>query len=336
MMSAMLTLVTLLRDPAHAAHVAASDWTAIFSVARAEALIGTLAERLADQDVPDNVSGLFADVRAATAVAQKQALWEAEMCARAHAPINVTPVLLKGTAYLAAGLNCSRGRQIGDLDILVPRARLEDVEAALLAAGWEWLKSDPYDQAYYRDYMHELPPMMHAERDRMIDVHHTILPLTHRITPDAATLIAGAVTVANNHHVLNVHDRIVHSAAHLFADGDLAGGLRNLWDLHCLFLDIADWDALAMRARHHGLEAAVRRAARLAAALYHTPIAHDWDYQNRTDTWYIRHMMARDDWGRETQTFIRLLFYMRSHWLRMPPWMLARHLWIKWRKSKTA
>ena len=38
----------------------------------------------------------------------------------------------------------------------------------------------PYDDAYYRDHMHELPPLIHKERDRMIDVHHTILPLTAR------------------------------------------------------------------------------------------------------------------------------------------------------------
>jgi hypothetical protein len=25
----------------------------------------------------------------------------------------------------------------------------------------------------------------------------------------------------------------------------------------------------------------------------------------------------------------RLAFYVRSHWLRMPPGMLARHLWTK-------
>ncbi|WP_164045505.1 nucleotidyltransferase family protein, partial [Serratia marcescens] len=67
---------------------------------------------------------------------------------------------------------------IGDLDILVPRDRLDEVEAALLAAGWEWVKPDPYDDAYYRRWMHELPPLIHRERDRMIDVHHTILPLT--------------------------------------------------------------------------------------------------------------------------------------------------------------
>src|SRR3546814_5306140 len=81
----------------------------------------------------------------------------------------------KGTAFAAAGLSAGVGRSIGDLDILVPRDRIDAVEAALLGAGWEWVKPDPYDDVYYRRWMHELPPLIPRERDRMIDVHHTIL-----------------------------------------------------------------------------------------------------------------------------------------------------------------
>src|SRR3546814_9784459 len=112
------------------------------------------------------------------------------MARRVLAPLDCPGVLLKGTAFAAAGLSAGVGRSIGDLDILVPRDRIDAVEAALLGAGWEWVKPDPYDDVYYRRWMHELPPLIHRERDRMIDVHHTILPLTARITPDAAALIA--------------------------------------------------------------------------------------------------------------------------------------------------
>ncbi len=335
-MNAVARLVTLLRDPGQAARVPPEQWSAIISVARAEALLGTLAELLADQPLPDAIAALLADVRGATRAAQVQAMWEAEMCMRALAPIGVAPILLKGTAYLAAGLPCAAGRQIGDLDILVPRDRLDDVEAALIAAGWEWLKSDTYDQAYYRDHMHELPPMAHRERDRMIDVHHTILPLTHRKRPDAAALIDRAIGLPGGLRVLAPEDRIIHCAAHLLADGDLAGGLRNLWDLHCLMRDAADWPAILARAQHHGLSAEVARGARLASAIFGLAIPKQLDRWDRQDKWYQMRMLARDDWGRETQPLIRLIFYVRSHWLRMPPIMLARHLFIKWRNSKKA
>src|SRR4051795_6237923 len=118
--------------------------------------------------------------------------------------------------------------------------------------------------------MHELPPLIHQSRDRMIDVHHTILPLTARPKPDAAALIADSVELENGLRILSPEDMIVHAAAHLFADGDLAGGLRNLWDIDRLLRDFegdAFWSRLEDRARHHGLLAAVRRAARLAHRL---------------------------------------------------------------------
>ncbi len=174
---------------------------------------------------------------------------------------------MKGTAYAAAGLKASEGRHIGDLDIMVAREDLPQVEAALLAAGWEWVKEDAYDDAYYRDHMHELPPLIHKTRDRMIDVHHTILPLTARPRPDAAVMLADAQFLPSRLRdgpgegesaiftdppltpwslsdqsgglvpprasgrgiaVFSPTDMVIHSAAHLFADGELDGGLRNL------------------------------------------------------------------------------------------------------------
>lgn len=271
--NAMQTLVDLFAGRREAATLAPRDWDAVIGVARAEAMLATLACRLEQAELPSFVAAFFADQRAAAEVAQAQAVWEAEMARRALAPERIEFVLLKGTAYAAAGLSCAAGRQIGDLDILVLRLDIGRAENELLEAGWEWVKSDPYDDAYYRDHMHELPPLIHKARDRMIDVHHTILPQTHRITPDALALMSDAVTTQGGLAVLSPADMACHCAAHMLADGDLQGGLRNLWDFHCLTRDFAAadpgfWDGLGRRAAMHGLEAAVHRAARLARDLY--------------------------------------------------------------------
>jgi len=323
-------LVTALVDPSGLR--LDTDWTALIAIARAEQLIGTLAHRLDGLPVPETVAMLLADARDAAEQGRRTALWEAEMARRALAVTDTPVVLLKGTAYVAAGLLAGRGRSIGDLDILVPRGRIDRVEAALIAAGWEWVKPDPYDDDYYRRWMHELPPMIHRERDRMIDVHHTILPLTARQTPDAAALIDRAVPLNDGLSVLCPADMIVHAATHLFADGDLAGGLRNLWDIHCL-IDEFGTGGLADRAAHHGLLPAVARAARLAHQLYRTDVPQQWRADAPTDALFRRRLLARDGWGRSTRPVTRLAFYIRSHWLRMPPAMLARHLWIKWRRN---
>jgi len=307
-------------------------WNALIAAARAELLLGSLAYRLEDADVPPPVATILADARANAEQGQVTALWEAEMARRALASVGCPVVLLKGTAYVAAGLRAGEGRSIGDLDILVPRDALADAEAALLRAGWEWVKPDPYDDAYYREHMHELPPLIHRHRDRMIDVHHTILPLTARVRPDAGALIAGSVALENGLCVLAPADMIVHASAHLFADGDLAGGLRNLWDIRQLLEEFGarpDFaEALRVAARTHSLASAVARAKRLAEHLF----GAGGGRLGLADRLVVRRLLARDGWGRETRPATRLSFYIRSHWLRMPPTMLARHLWTKARR----
>ena len=318
-------LARALRLPHTARTLDADGWTALLAIARAEQMIGTLAWRLEGVTLPSAVAAILADARTSAEQGRIVALWEAEAARRVLAPLGVRVVLLKGTAFVAAGLRAGEGRSIGDLDILVPRAKLDRVEAALLAAGWEWVKPDPYDDAYYRRWMHELPPLIHRDRDRMIDVHHTILPLTARITPDPTALLAAAVEVAPGLWTLSPRDMLVHAAAHLFADGDLAGGMRNVWDVHRLVEQFGT-RGLDERAAHHGLSREMARALRLAQALY-----GDGARLHLADRAYLRRLTARDGWGRATRPLVRHAFYIRSHWLRMPPAMLARHLWTKWR-----
>ena len=373
----MKALAEAMRDPATTAALDAAGWTGLIAAARAEQMIGSLAFRLEGQAMPAGAARILEEARESAAQWRRSALWEAEMARRALAPLGIPMVLMKGTAYVAADLDAGIGRSIGDLDIMVPRAALDDAEQALLAAGWEWVKPDPYDDAYYREHMHELPPLIHRERDRMIDVHHTILPLTARQTPDAAGMLAEAVLIATSNSVcversrdtvprlerpstslgtngigecgsaedvpgpglliFFPEDMVLHGVAHLIADGDLAGGLRNLWDQDRLLRQFSSvegfWERLQARAVHHDLVAPLQRAARLAHRLYDTPIPQDWRVRDSFDPLFERRLLARDGWGRETRKLTRLAFYIRSHWLRMPPLMLARHLWTKWRKG---
>jgi hypothetical protein len=382
-------LVRTLADPSSAAALTPAQWTALITAARAESLLGSLAFRLGGQGLPARVERILEDARRDAAYARAQAVWEAEMARRALADTGVSVILLKGTAFAAAGLSAGEGRSIGDLDILVPFDRLGEVQQALLAAGWEWVKEDAYDDVYYRRWMHELPPLIHRTRDRMIDVHHTILPPTARPTPDATALIAVSVPLENGLRTLSPEDMIVHAAAHLFADGDLAGGLRNLWDIDRLVRefsagDAAFWSRLAERARMHQLRPAVARAIRLTHSLYGTPLRSEDSFvpsevegrrlgvgaaaprlrlqaevhperrrqaaskgSGRTeggdlhagellagrarfsDSLFEARLLARNGWGQPTRRALRFAFYIRSHWMRMPPLMLARHLWTK-------
>jgi hypothetical protein len=324
-------LVSALRDPDA---LDDPDWSALVATARAEQLLGSLADRLAGRALPCGVERILAAARRDSAHQRTRALWEAEMARRALAPLGIPVILLKGTAFHAANLTAAEGRAVGDLDILVPRDRIAEAEAALIAAGWERMKeAGGYDDAYYRRWMHELPPLIHRARDRMIDVHHTILPPTARPTPDAGALIADAVALDAGLAVLAPADMVVHAAAHLFADGDLAGGLRNLWDIDRLLRQFDSRDfrrRLAERAARHQLRPAVARALRLAARLYGSPVDPALAGRARlSDRLFEARLLARNGWGQPRRPLLRFGFYVRSHWLRMPPAMLARHLWVK-------
>ncbi len=331
-------LAVVLADPAYVAGLNPHHWTALLTMAHAERLSGALAHRLSGLNVPETARQTLDRARRSAEAGRREALWEVEMARRALSPVDARVVLLKGSAFVAAGLDAGQGRQIGDLDILVPKDRLDDVERALIAAGWDWLKPDPYDDAYYRRWMHELPPMAHKERGRMIDVHHTILPPTARVTPDAAALIANAVRLENGLYVLAPEDMVIHAVAHLLADGDLAGGLRNLWDIDRMLREFAEVDGFWTRLREsglrHGLMTHVSRALRLCHHIFQTPVDPWLAWQGRKgDVLYTGRLLARNGWGQETHRLLRFAFYVRSHAIRMPPLMLARHLWTKWRKA---
>jgi hypothetical protein len=332
-------LAWILADPSRAQQLDHAAWTEILSMAHAEKLLGSLAAQLKGQTVPAAAQNVLKRARLATDNERQIALWEAEMARRALAPLGITPILLKGAALAAAAVSAATGRHIGDLDILVPRDRLEEAEAAILAAGWEWAKPDPYDDLYYRRWMHELPPMIHRERDRMIDVHHTILPLTTRQTPDAEALVSGARKLECGLYVLAPEDMIIHAVAHLFADGDLQGGLRNLWDIDRMireFSAVPDfWLRLKARTQRHQLSIHLARALRLCHHIFETPVegalAGD---ARKADVFYVGKLLARNGWGQETRKLLAFAFYIRSHWIRMPPLLLMRHLWTKWWREK--
>lgn len=277
-----------------------------------------------------------------------------EALARAKVPL----VLLKGAAYVMAGLEASKGRMMTDVDILVPRSALPEVESALMMRGWVTAAKTPYDQRYYRTWMHELPPMQHFHRGTSIDVHHAIVPLTARARPNSDQLLAAAITLPSIStgasralagtvavQCLAPADMLLHSAAHLFHEGELEQGFRGLIDLDALWrefsrdagfadqlvaravdMDLARPLFYSLRYCHLMLETPVPAAvfARLAVQPGASPST--WQLA-LMDFLFLRalrpfHATTSDAWT----SLARFALYLRGHWLRMPPWLLAIHL----------
>src|SRR3546814_12735735 len=85
-------------------------------------------------------------------------------------------------------------------------------------------------------------------------------------------MISDGVALGDGLFVLSPEDMELHCVAHLFADGDLAGGLRHLWDFHCLLEDFGSDEVflskLEQRAVHHQLASHLKRTIRISEHLY--------------------------------------------------------------------
>jgi hypothetical protein len=339
-------LLEALRDPAAAARLGPAEWEALLRAARAERLHGRLAVMVAERGlldrVPEPARPHLRAYLALSAEHDRGVRWEVDRIAAAMRGVDAPVLLLKGAAYLMSGLPVAKGRLTGDVDILVPKARLGAVEAALLEHGWEPTNVDPYDQMYYRRWMHELPPLRHARRHSTIDVHHTILPETSRLKPDAQDLIRSAMPNpgAANVLVLSPMDIVLHGAAHLF-HGEIAGSLRDLVDLDDLLRhfarDPAFWSGLVARAGQMDLGRPLFHTLRYASRVLGTAVpaealaAAEAFRPGRVTLALMDRLVPaaitpRRPGGRGFSSF---LLYVRSHWLRMPPLLLARHLATK-------
>jgi hypothetical protein len=264
-------ILKLLREPQRARSLALSEWDLLIRQARAANLLARLAWLIESEglnaQVPPQAAIHLRGARLVAARHRQAVQWEVAQVRRALQGAGLPLILLKGAAYVAAGLPSAHGRLFSDIDVLVPKARINAAEAALMLHGWGSTHHDAYDQRYYREWMHELPPMQHGTRMTVVDVHHAILPETARSKPDSAKLIAAARELPGQPGVktLAPMDMVIHSACHLFHEEELHHGLRDLVDLDALLRAFGGepgfWESLPARARTRPGAAAVPCAA---------------------------------------------------------------------------
>ena len=254
-------------------------------------------------------------------------------------------VLLKGAAYLAAGLPAANGRVFGDVDLLVPRVEIERAEGALFAGGWMTSDTGEYSQRYYREWMHEIPPLTHVRRGSVVDLHHTITPPTSAFRVDGAALLAQARPVDGQPGIwiLQPVDMVLHSAVHLFAEGEFDRGLRDLLDMidllrHFEAVEPGFWSTLLARAEELGLQRPLHHALFHIERLFGpcVPVGMRAQIHAMRAPWLQHALMAwmlavalrprHPSAHTAGEGLVRWLLYVRSHWLRMPLRLLLPHL----------
>lgn len=343
-------LAQILAEPARIPYLTLAEWDLVIRQGRRADLLGRVWILL-NEVIPrsvDNLSPPEQHLRASHCVAAKQAQvvrYEVEQIRQILAAIDQPLILLKGAAYVIASLPPAQGRIFSDIDILVPKARIDEVEQAMLANEWESAHHDEYDQRYYRVWMHELPPMRHQLRQTVIDIHHTILPETARLHPDPKKLLAAIQPVAGLEGVYTLSnvDMVLHSATHLFHEGELEHGLRDLVDLDALLRhfgrDEPFWERLVERAVELDLTRPLYYALCYCRAMLNTPVPA---FAMKAATVagqppiFLRDVMdslfdralrpAHASCDDRFTSLARWLLFVRAHYLRMPLRLLIPHL----------
>lgn len=352
-------LAAVLRTPTTVEGLSPSAWSVLIGQARGAELLGQLRARLDEAallEAAPEPARRHLDLAWSLSLRHREAvLWELSHIRKALAAFDQPVVLLKGAAYCLSAQPAAEGRVFNDVDIMVPKAVIAQVEDALIDAGWIAQIVNDYDQRYYRQWMHEIPPLEHKSRGTVLDVHHTIVPPTSGIVPDPQSLLRQAVAVQNEtlpgFYVLAPEDMVLHSAAHLFFN-EFHKGLRDLYDLHRLLTgfggDSGFWSRLVRRGDELGLSDPLADALHYCHRVFATtvpPAVLDAlrERASRSDalglrSWMLDHLFAPDHPSCTTPAvrLARWMGFVRSHWLRMPVSLLAVHLVAKFVRRKPA
>ncbi len=342
-------LIEVLTNPLRIEGLSQIEWDLLIRQAKASNLVAHLSVLLEDAgllcSVPEAPGRHLHSTRVIAERSRIAVRWEVSQLKEALNSMEVPVVILKGAGYIMANIPLNRGRLFSDIDILVPKASLSAVETRLSQWGWRVIFSSPYDQRYYRTWMHEIPPMVHSKRQTVLDIHHSILPPTAQLQPDSEKLIAAAINEGEGRCIywLKPIDMFLHSATHLFHEGELEHGLRDILDLdgmsrHFTQRDPLFWDKLLDRAEEMDLLPPLYFAARYLEFLLDSPIPESVKKCLRLKGPGVLMAKVMDSLFRRAllpshsscdvigTAFARWLLYVRSHYLRMPLYLLIPHL----------
>jgi Uncharacterised nucleotidyltransferase len=353
-------VLQILRDPAVLVTLAVPALDLALRQLRRLRLLARVAERLHAQDLVGQFSPCVRDqmesARITAASQARAARWELKQLERVLEPGPQRPVVaLKGGAYLLLDLPFTLGRILSDVDLLVPEQQLAQTEQRLREFGWEMVDLNDYDQRFYREWSHEIPPLRHVERELEVDLHHNVLPRTSRLKPQSALLLQSARLLPHGTlSVLAPADMVLHAMTHLFYSSEQDDALRELVDIDAMLryfsaIEPEFWQQFPLRAHALDLARPASYALHFAMRWFDTPIPQAvlTAIKPAAAPAFARWLMDKlvpsalfaphPDRRELAARIARNMLLARSHWIRMPPLLLARHLAVKsvrrWREA---
>jgi hypothetical protein len=143
--------------------------------------------------------------------------------------VGVEPCLLKGATRLIDGLYPDLcWRFMSDLDLLVPKARLEDCNRALMKTGYQ-----PFETAH--SATHHSPALWHPEREAVVELHWQVRPRPYHSLLPTHDVLARSSSITGSFgrlQLLHPDDQATLVIAHAqIFDGYFFYGILRLADL---------------------------------------------------------------------------------------------------------
>ncbi|WP_143871017.1 nucleotidyltransferase domain-containing protein [Catenovulum sediminis] len=230
----LLQLSTLLTEPQKIV-LAQLDWQEIIHILRECGLLGCAFYVLNRNQLLEQVPTFaFKHLHSGKAYADRQKAqvhFESRIINDVLTQEGIQPIFLKGAGYALRGTLNSQGRVFSDIDALVSKEELKKAQQVLFNNGWCSKQLSEYDNKYYIQWAHELPPMHHSHRGTTIDLHHNIIPLVSGRAPNFSVL-KNEIQIIDGYAVLSPHGMFLHSLVHLLINEDFKNGYRDMLDLY--------------------------------------------------------------------------------------------------------
>lgn len=310
------------------------QWAWLIPRLRKEQMLARLAFRcrlLDTSELPDYARRHLQNACRLALKQQLQVECEAELLQQLLGELDYC-VFLKGAAYSLLAGEVGQGRLYSDIDILIPKQQVTAAEQVLCLHGFIPDDIDPYDDRYYRRWSHEIPPLRHASRGTVLDVHHQIIPPISGRAPDLTQLLQGKRLTSQGFQVLAQEAMFLHSAIHLFCNEEIKYGWRDLLDLSLMLeQDTVDAKRLIELATSTGFASELALALRSLIAQTGqclSPELHSWlklQPQQPVVSWCFSQVLQPQLCSSWTRELASKLLTLRGHWMKMPLTILCKH-----------
>ncbi|MBD1390525.1 nucleotidyltransferase family protein [Neiella sp. HB171785] len=335
-------LIALYTDPQSALSLTSSQWQSVILVLRHHSLLARFRIVFEQcqilQLLPDYVQHHLSNSMKLAEKQRQQIFYEASKLKNSILLDDIPVVYLKGAAYTLSKLTAGNGRIYSDIDILVDKHNIASMTQKLFVSGWMGKDISPYDQKYYDNWMHEIPPLYHSSRGTNLDIHHNLVPIVSGRSPDISVFTKDVQTTDEGHDYLSPPALLLHSIAHLFFNEDYDNAFRDLIDMDLIIREKGDdefWQRLLELAQQAGFLFEVKLALRYLTRIFATPLPIEVVQKLQLkNSWRLRlldftysrallpnHPLVECDF----QGMANLTAFLLGHSRKMPVHVLAYH-----------